>query len=90
MTYLLVQALRLTARRCLPRPTVSGGLLLLATVLFALDHNYSDFTWGAVALATGALLTKGKDSPQRSPADAAIPASRSGWHGPDAMPHRPA
>ena len=33
MITLIVHALCLAARRCLPRPTVSGGLLALATLL---------------------------------------------------------
>ena len=58
MTYLLIRAFRLTAFRCLRRVTVSGGLLALAALLFALDHNFSQLTWGAIALAAGAILTK--------------------------------
>ena len=45
---------------CLPRPTVSGGLLALATLLFALDHNFGERTFGAVALASAALLREAK------------------------------
>jgi hypothetical protein len=41
----------------LPR-TVSGGLLALATALFLLDHRWTELTWGALALASGAVLTK--------------------------------
>jgi hypothetical protein len=44
----------------MPR-TVSGALLCLATVLFLLDHNFSEYTWGALALAAGAFLTGGWD-----------------------------
>jgi len=57
---LIVLTLRLAALRCLRRVTVSGALLAFAAVLFALDHRFSDLTWGALALATGALLTSGK------------------------------
>lgn len=60
MTYLLIRALRLTSLRCLRRVTVSGGLLALATLLFALDHRFGQLTWGAVTLAAGALLTREK------------------------------
>ena len=60
MTYVLARTLWLAARRYLPRVTVSGSLLAFATVLFALDHKFTELTWGALALAVGALLTRGK------------------------------
>ena len=60
MTVFLFRMLQTAARRYLPRMTVSGGLLALATVLFALDHRFSELTWGGLALAAGALLTRGK------------------------------
>jgi hypothetical protein len=48
-----------TLRRLMPR-TVSGGFLALAITLFLLDHHYGEMTLGALALAAGAILTKGK------------------------------
>lgn len=60
MTYLIVLTLRRVGLRCLRRVTVGGALLAFAAVLFALDHSFGDRTWGALALATGALLTSGK------------------------------
>ncbi len=60
MTYLFIRAFGVRALRCLRRVTVSGALLSLSTVLFALDHRFSQLTWGAIALAAGALLTRGK------------------------------
>jgi hypothetical protein len=40
--------------------TVSGCLTALAAILFTLDHKFTDLTWGAFALAVGALLTRGR------------------------------
>jgi hypothetical protein len=48
-----------TLLRFRPRITVSDGLLCLALILFLLDHKFSELTWGGLALATGALLTRG-------------------------------
>ena len=58
MTYLFMRLLRPAALRCLRRVTVSGSLIGLAAILFALDHRWTEFTWGGVALAIGALLTR--------------------------------
>jgi hypothetical protein len=70
LTYLVVLTLRRLGLRCLRLMTVSGALLAFAAVLFALDHRFSDRTWGALALATGAVLTSGKSF--RRTDDAAI------------------
>ena len=64
MAFLLFRAFRLTLRRCLPRVTLSGSLLTLALVLFALDHTFGEMTWGALALTAGVLLIKGNPSPR--------------------------
>ena len=67
MTYLFMRACRTAARRCLGRMTVSGSLLGLAGILLALDHRFSELTWGALALAIGAFLTRGPhDPPERA------------------------
>jgi hypothetical protein len=50
----------MAAKRYLTQITVSGCLLALAMILFALDHRFTEFTWGAFALAAGAFLTRGK------------------------------
>jgi hypothetical protein len=32
----------------------------VAVILLLLDHRFSELTWGALALAVGAYLTRGK------------------------------
>src|SRR5215472_14225203 len=86
------RTLWLALRRLMPR-TVSGGLLCLAAVLFLLDHRFTGLTWGALALAAGAVLTGNiirKDSHDpaaglhqvRVPLWQAHPRQASRWPGP--------
>ena len=63
----IARTLEAAALRCLRRMTVSDGLLALAAVLFLLDHRFSDLTWGAIALAAGALLIRGMSGRKAGP-----------------------
>ena len=43
--------------RWLCRPT--HALLALAVLMFLADHHFSNLTWAALSLATGAFMVKG-------------------------------